>query len=500
MVSQPEAPDARASTAERRRRFTRNVIWNYAAGFTSIFGLVLLYPLAIQLAGAEKYGLWVLAFGATQLLVLTDFGIGDGIVRQMGAMVREGASALELRRFVSVAVSLFGVLAVGLSVLYVVALPLYLRTVTQVGITDTERTAVIVAGTIALFNAVTARGTNAVLWAQDRQDIERKSAVVGLLVRVAGYTVAFVTEAGLIGVIIAEVIGSAVTPLVCAIAVARRFRSPQLSREIVTTYAPPLLRLGSVLFAGSLATLAATQLPLFIVGSTLGLVATTAFGALMRVFQSARLVNSWMANPFIHGISSGTGEEVLKTARLCFITTACVGAAMSAVIAGLAPDLIVAWLGGDFLFAAPALAAMTLGMLADALVKPSSLVVNLRGAPARISLLNVGSLAVTLVAVVFAARTGELVWISVAATAVPLLLTPLYVASAAAVLGESPLPTRPLTYLAVVGGALVAFAAVRAISFALPPWPAVLVVGAVGVVVLGVGVLVWRRRRASAAA
>ena len=71
--------------------------WNYGAGLTSILGLVLLYPWAVALAAAAPYGRWVLAFGAAQLLVMADFGIGDGIVRQMGAMTRGGAGHLELR-------------------------------------------------------------------------------------------------------------------------------------------------------------------------------------------------------------------------------------------------------------------------------------------------------------------------------------------------------------------------------------------------------------------
>ena len=212
---------ARAPEPERRR-LVRNVAWNYGAGLSSILGLVLLYPWAVSLAGAAPYGLWVLAFGATQLLVMADFGIGDGIVRHMGAMHREGEPPSQLRHFVGVALLVFAGLAGLLTALYLVLVPLYLRAVPTVGIAAGERHLVVVAGAAALFLAIMARGTNAVLWALDRQDIERKTTLAGLGLRVVGFVLVASLGAGLSGVVAAEVVGSAVSPVVCSIAVIRR--------------------------------------------------------------------------------------------------------------------------------------------------------------------------------------------------------------------------------------------------------------------------------------
>ncbi|GAB98187.1 O-antigen/teichoic acid export membrane protein [Kineosphaera limosa] len=466
--------------------------WNYGAGLTSILGLVLLYPWAVALAGAAPYGLWVLAFGAAQLLVMADFGIGDGIVRQMGAMTRGGAGHLELRRFVSVALTLFIAVALALAGLYAVAVPLYLRTVPTDALTARDHHVVVVAGALALFLALMARATNAVLWAQDRQDIERKATMAGMALRVAGFAVVAANGGGLHGVVVAEVVSAAVSPVVCGTAVAARFGAPTLTRAAIGRYGGPLLRLGSVLFVGSLAALLTFQLPLFVVGSTLGLVAATAYGALMRVYQSARMINSWTANPFIHQLSSAEPHELAGRARTCFVATAVAGTAIAVVCAGLADELLVAWLGQQFAFAGPALAALAVAMVADAVVKPSALVVNLRGRPVVVSLLHLAVCVLTIGAVWMATRTGSLLGIVVAMSVVAALFAPAYVVAATRVIGASPYPLRPMVALLVV--AALAYAAIRGIAAVLAPWPAVLTVAGVGVVLLGAAALVWRRR------
>lgn len=485
--------DADVSVPDSRRRLVRNVSWNYGAGLASILGLVLLYPWAVALAGAAPYGLWVLAFGATQLLVMADFGIGDGIVRRMGAMSRDGEPAAQIKSFVAVALMVFACLALVLTVLYLILVPLYLQAVPTGGVAGGDRHVVVIAGAAALFLAITARGTNAVLWALDRQDIERKATLAGLGVRVVGFVVVAQLGSGLAGVVAAEVAGAAVSPAVCGAAVLRRFGWPRLTAQGVRRHARPLLRLSSVLFAGSLASLAAFQLPLFVVGASLGLVATTAYGALMRVYQSARMVNSWTANPFIHALSSATPQELPARARTCITATLLVGTAMAVVVGGLAPDIVVAWLGEDFAFAAPALALLPIAMLGDALAKPSALVVNLRGRPVVVSGLHILLLALTLVAVLVATRTESLTLIVLGMGVGVVAVAPCYLIAATRVLGASPLPTRPLLYVAYVTVAAFAYGLVRLVGALLAPWPAVLTVGGAGAVLLAAALLARRR-------
>jgi O-antigen/teichoic acid export membrane protein len=72
---------------------------------------LLIIPLATRLLGIEQYGVWLTANALLSLLMVSDFGIGSGVINAVsGAMARnEIASA---RAFLATAYLMFGVLAV----------------------------------------------------------------------------------------------------------------------------------------------------------------------------------------------------------------------------------------------------------------------------------------------------------------------------------------------------------------------------------------------------
>lgn len=216
----------------------------------------------------------------------------------------------------------------------------------------------------------------------------------------------------------------------------------------------------------------------------------------MRIYQSARMVNSWTANPFITHISAAPEPELAARARPAFLATAVVGTGMAVVIAGLADDLLAAWMGADFAFAGPALAVLAVAMLADAVVKPSALVVNLRGRPVIVSLLHLSVCALTLAGVALASAAGSLVAIVGAMSLVAVVLAPAYVVAAVRVVGEFPYP-RGWVLPGLLAAAALVFALVRLVGAALDPWPAVLTVAAVGALPLAAAGLGWRRRRSA---
>ena len=108
-----DTPAARTPPPETEAsRVGTNILWNYVSGFTSVFGLLLLYPFAIAIVGSESYGLWVIAFSAIQLLTMSDFGLGTGIVRTLTDIPDDAAHHEQRRSFVAVALGVFLVLAV----------------------------------------------------------------------------------------------------------------------------------------------------------------------------------------------------------------------------------------------------------------------------------------------------------------------------------------------------------------------------------------------------
>lgn len=478
----PQRPDTDARDGSgTRTSFKRNLFWNYFSGLVSVLSLVIFYPIGVGLSSPSSYGLWVLVFGATQLLSASDFGLGDGVVRSLTQLISSGKPADTVQKFVTVALSMFASMAAVVIVTYAIALPLYLRAVPLDQLTSTEIRYAVGAGGVALSAAVGVRAANAILWSLDRQDIERKSTAVAVALRALAYVVVWMTDSGFIGVITADVLASLLPLIVCLHAVRARFGPASFSREAFAEYARPLLGLSGTLFIGSLASMLVLQLPLYIVGAALGLTAATAFGALMRVYQSCRLVNSWMANPFIHGISTGQGPALKRAAVGAHLLTGTIGLGIAIILAGLGRSFMVAWMGPAFAFAGTAMAVISLGAIGDALTQPSRLVINLRGRPLWTAALSVVTLLAVLAGTAVAARTGDLLLVMIAVAGIPFAMTPFYLLVASGVVGTGPLPIRrhPFFSALVVLTSAALVLCLHALSELLTPWPAVLLGGAV---------------------
>ncbi len=423
-------------TTVKRSRLVANIGWNYAAGFSSVFGLLLLYPLAVGIAGAQSYGLWVLAFGAIQLFSMSDFGLGNAIVRLLAAIPRDAAHRVQRRSFITVALTLFAVLAALLATIFAVAFPLYLGTVPEAEQTGHLGLLVPLA-TVTLFVSVMGRAMNSILWAEDRPDIERKASLVSMAVRVLGYLAVLSADGGLAGVMLVEAGTLMIPPLACATVVFRRHGMPRVDRRTFIPVAKELLGLSGVLFIGTFSLLAAFHLPLYVIGATHGLAAVTAFGAIMRVYQSARLLLSWTANPFIHRISTAERTALPAVMHRCLALNMFLAVLTGVPVAFLADDILLVWMGPEFTFAAAAFAALALGIVADSMIQPASLAVNLRGNPWAVSWANLALLAVGTPMLVLAAGTGNLLLTTLAMVLPPLLAAPFYIRYALRV-GEGP--------------------------------------------------------------
>lgn len=486
------------TTLHAQPRLKSNILWNYTSGFASTFGLLLLYPLAIHIAGAEAYGLWVLSFSAIQFFTLADFGLGTGIVRQLAKIPRTVENHQERRKFVTIALLTFTSVAILLTTIFVIFFPLYLRTVPQTPALTNLHEVLIPLTAITLFVSVVGRAFNSVLWAEDRPDIERKASLVSIVLRAAGYGMVLVSGTGIMGVVLVECISLLISPAVCAVAVFIRYSWPILDATTWNRHGVPMIRLSGVLFVGTFSLLAAYQIPIYIAGAGLGLTAVTAFGALMRVYQSTRLLVSWSANPFIHPITTVPKKHLGKTMTQALALSMVVASLLAIPLALVAPSLVSVWLGPAFAFAAPAFAVLAIGVIADALIQVSSLVVNLRANPWRISLANLAVLLVSVPLVFLAVEHGDLFWAVFAMVGVPALAAPIYLFWALR-LAELPLRTflRRGPLLGLAG--LVSLAVVVAlISAFLHDWPAVLIAGTVEALAVASALYLVRRRSLTA--
>lgn len=417
------------STAQRRTsRIASNIAWNFASGIASIFGLLLLYPLSVRSAGPEAYGIWVLAFGAIQLFAQADFGLGTGIVRTLNTIRPDDIRHDERRHFVTVGQTAFLVLALVLTLVYVVLFPLYLSTVTMPDDLAGAVPFVVAVSAGSLFFSVMGRCSNAILWAEDRPDIERKSSLGGLAFRAAGLAFVLWLGWGLLGVVVVEAVSIAIPSLICGIAVAVRYGWPKFSHQAYKTHLTPLLRISGVLFLGTFASVAASQIPLWVIGATLGLTATTAFGALLRIFQSGKLAVSWLTNPFTHAIVSATDGSVSARAAAakCFGLTISVAVICAIPLALLPAQILEIWLGEDFVFAGSSLALIAVAVMANAVILPSALITTLRSNPWPTSITSLFLLLLTAIGVAFGAGTGSLYWATLGMVVPLAVVAPVY--------------------------------------------------------------------------
>ncbi|WP_364323000.1 lipopolysaccharide biosynthesis protein [Paenarthrobacter nitroguajacolicus] len=421
----------RGRRALRNPRLAANISWNITSGVASIFGLLLLYPLSVNAAGPENYGLWVLAFGTIQLFTMADFGLGTGIVRTLAGLEPDLGN-LSRRRFVTIATCVFLALAIVLTLLFIVLFGQYLKSVSIPPHLVELIPVILLIAASSLFISIMGRCANSVLWAEDRPDIERKASLLGLGIRAVGIITVQFSGGGLLGVIIVESVSIAVPSAICGVVVAMKYGRPIFDRSAFKLHTTPLLRTSGALFVGSFTAVAATQLPLYIVGSNLGLTAATAFGALLRVFQSARLTISWLTNPFTHKLASTTVSNLqLRTAvTRCFQLTGVTSILITIPLVLLPSQILEVWLGKEFLFASSSLALIAMAVVSNAIILPSALITNLRSNPWPTSILGVILLGLTAIGVFLGVQANSIFWATVG-MAVPLaVMAPIYLALA----------------------------------------------------------------------
>lgn len=474
----PQETENKTGADTSAGRLGQNILWNYLSGFTSIFGLLLLYPLAVSIVGASSYGLWVLAIGAIQMLTMTDFGLGAGIVRTLTGIPDKPDYQRERRMFVTAALLVFLILATALTVVYSAIFPLYLRTV---NVPEQDQSVVwpmTILAAVTLFISLVGRGMNSVLWGLNRPDIERKAAVIAIVGRAAGYGVVVLTDTGLLGIVIVECASLMLPPLVCMVAVGRRFNSPVFGPGLWQDHGKPLIKVSSVMSIGALSQLGIYQLPLFLVGPTLGLHATTAFGALMRVYQSCRLVVSWIALPYGYPLRIATSDKAARILKNCLTLTFGIGLLMGTALAIIPTGLMTAWMGDDFAFAAMGLSMLAFGIMAEGITQPANLVMNLRGSPMRASILSLTVLVLTLPAVWLATHTDSITVVALATVLPSFLLSGVQMYLANKDVSYGIVGKDVVRWSGMAGGVVLYAGFGLLVAHFLPTWPTIAVVAA----------------------
>ena len=473
MVADPRARGAQASSGfheERRGRQTRtNLVWNFATGILNTVGLLVLYPLAVRGAGTSAYGLWVVCFALIQLLVLTDLGIGTGVVRGV-AIARVTGEDDQIRRVVSLGLTLFVALALILGAAMGALLPVYLHSLHLAPAVRGHVGPLVAIATAALVLGVVGRGATSVLWGDNRFDIERKWQMFGLTLRAVGIAICAVARPGVITVAVVEA-STLVLPGLASTVIAVRWHRPRLvGPAIVWTQGIELLQFSLKVFAGAFSVLLAMQAPVYIAASYLPLIAVTALGAWTRVLQGGRIILTWLANPFLATTAAATttsaptafavAPDLARTHRRLLGGSLAMAGAMATPLLVAPGELSGAWLGPDFTFSRSAFRWIGLALFAMAISVPGYVLASAGGRPGRVAAVNVAWLVVSCIALL-AVRSRHSLDAVVLASTIPLAaLTPAFLTESQKVSGlrwrasDATSVLRGAVVLAIAGVAL----------------------------------------------
>ncbi|MCQ1951080.1 polysaccharide biosynthesis C-terminal domain-containing protein [Arthrobacter sp. zg-Y859] len=179
--------------------------------------------------------------------------------------------------------------------------------------------------------------------------IDRRNQVVGVIARVIGTSIALTTEAGILGIAIAELVALLIPSLLSIVSLYLRrivkFKRADLSISTLRLMLGFSYRSFGVNLIGAL-TLQSGTVVVGLVGSSADV---TYYNAAFRIYSGVRQLLTWTVDPFrpalsrIFGKDNADATPVLMSILLVSLGA---GSAASCFLAISAPDLVELWLGG----------------------------------------------------------------------------------------------------------------------------------------------------------
>ncbi|MBD8535934.1 lipopolysaccharide biosynthesis protein [Plantibacter sp. CFBP 13570] len=383
----------------REASVNRGIISNLSAGSVLIGVNLAAIPVSILIAGASDYGAWAVSYGLITLLVQTDLGLASGLVRQL-AHARHKDGAEEEGRLATAGLLLFIALAVTLGLLSLFVLPIYYSmAVDPIPHELAQQMTLTAAASVVV--GLAGRYYIAIAQSYGQFGTERLAAVIGQIARLAILLVAVAASGNIFVVLIADLIGLTLLPLVLApILYIRRYLSrPRIADRALGDSGRSLVRFSIPTFISSFSTLGAIQAPLYIVGAILGFSQAAGFSAIMRLYQSARTMTGWITGPSLPAASKASARsdrEALRSLHWDSLSTSYLFAlVIAAPLPFVAQKVLTLWLGEGFSDQSMALMLVGLTILINSVYAPGVVVATGAGRPGIVAGNNVIVLVLT---------------------------------------------------------------------------------------------------------
>lgn len=281
---------------------------NVLGGLMTAILQVVAVPMALAASAPAEYGVWVALYSVTQVLVVSDLGIGASLVRKAGRVGIGGARGIEsASRFAYVAIVLISCIVLG-----VITVSLSGRLADAVG--QTIYVMLSVLAFVSLAVGVAGRAASSVLIGLGRFDLNRGLSLSGAILRIGVLVAAVQLDLGIVAVAMSDCLAICVTGFASPLAL--RIVAPQAeTRAFRQSWRTSLAETKRVLvegfpffllsFSGSLVI---QGLPIIV--AALGSPSDAGvFAVLYRVALSGRQVLNWVWMPAFSSLSRSLDAE-----------------------------------------------------------------------------------------------------------------------------------------------------------------------------------------------
>lgn len=337
-------------------------------GVLGLFVGLLTLPLIFATVGAERYGVWLVLFSITQVLLVSDLGIGSAathfLSRCRGGDVLLPEAAIVLTAVVWGLASSFFSLA-----LYFVFAVTYISSLDgQASLDESSAVRLMWVGA-CLVMGMAFRPFGSIGLGLGLLVVDRRLQALGLLLRVFGTLAGCLVFDSIVIVAASEALGSLLGVLIMIpIVLAKTGVSARVSWRSCPGVFRIMFRFGWNAFLVNALGVAITQLGTLLVAVLAGPVQVAYFGAASRVASAVRTTVGWAVEPLRPAMSRRFADRSIDRASLLVGVVFTTGAVSSLLVGGLmiaANPLVRVWLGSGAVEAGAAtvLQVLLIGLL-----------------------------------------------------------------------------------------------------------------------------------------
>lgn len=336
-----------------KKQFLRNTITGWLTQLSAAAIGFTLLPLNINHLGKDAYGISVLAVSALAMLNMLDLGMAPALLRFYSQAIAKKEHE-HLRMLVSTSLVLLGGLGVlGFSIIVLLS-PLFVKFYHIASNMAPATYYLLLCMAISFLLSFISMVYNGLMLASNRYDSVNYLAIASQLLRLGLlYLFYHIMTPSLILLGLAILIGSAANLLVLIVMSNKQLgeSSGFLYKYVDKKVLKPLFSFSLLAFINSLFFSASTQIPVMIIGKTLGVNMVTAFFPAVTVSMYLASILSQISSPMVplasRDLYQNEGNNMGRWATLLGQLVACIGYASVLILVVYGQEILVLWLGQD---------------------------------------------------------------------------------------------------------------------------------------------------------